>query len=302
MSRAACVGPGDIAVAADTRDTLGESPWWDAAAGCLWWIDLRRPALHRMAGRAVRTTELPALVGAVVGTWVGASDGASDGGVLLALPDGLYAGDGAHKVAAFPAAGPGIRLNDAKADREGRLWFGAMRDFGADNSGGLWSLEPGGEPRLRHGAVRVPNAIAFSPDGDRLYFADSRAGRIEWATPGPRGPLDWRPFAAADSAPGSPDGATVDAEGFLWNARWDGGCLARFDPDGRLDRIVPLPVTRPSSVAFGGPRLDRLYVTTARQGLSPETLAAEPLAGALLVLEPGVRGLPEPRFGAPNRG
>ena len=190
--------------------------------------------------------------------------------------------------------GAAMRLNDAKADAAGALWFGTMRDFGADDAGGLWRLAPGGVPERMRESVRVPNAIAFAADGS-LFFCDTRAGTIERAPPGGR-PLAWSPFAAADVAPGAPDGATVDAEGFLWNARWGGGALARITPDGTLDRLVALPVTNPTSCAFGGPGLATLYVTTARQGLSPEALAAEPLAGALLALDVGVAGLPEPAF------
>jgi sugar lactone lactonase YvrE len=103
-------------------------------------------------------------------------------------------------------------------------------------------------------------------------------------------------LAGEDAAPGKPDGATVDAEGFLWNARFGGGAVARFAPDGRLDRLLDLPASQPTSCAFGGADLETLYVTTATQGLDREALAREPLAGRLLALEPGVRGLSEPRF------
>jgi sugar lactone lactonase YvrE len=187
-----------------------------------------------------------------------------------------------------------MRLNDAKADAAGVLWFGTMRDFGADDGGGLWRLAPGGAPEQVRRGVRVPNAIAFAADGG-LFFCDTRAGTIDRARRhGDR--LAWSPFADAAVAPGAPDGATVDAEGLLWNARWGGGALARIAPDGTLDRLVALPVTNPTSCAFGGPGLATLYVTTARQGLSPERLAAEPLAGALLALDVGTAGVREPAF------
>lgn len=281
-----------VRVAADTRDTLGESPCWDAAAGCLWWIDLRAPALHRLlpATGAVETWAMPALVGAVVGRRAG--------GVVVALAGGIHAFDpvsGAlSPLATLDLRGRDMRLNDAKADADGALWFGSMRDFGADDAGGLWRLAPGGAPERVRTGVRVPNAIAFAPDGG-LFFCDTRDGVIERADRR-GGVLAWAPFAPADVAPGAPDGATVDAEGFLWNARWGGGALARIAPDGTLDRLVPLPVSHPSSCAFGGPDLATLYVTTARQGLAPDRLAAEPLAGALLALDVGVAGLAEPAF------
>lgn len=285
-------GPARLSVAADRGDILGESPWWDATVGRLWWVDVRAPALRRLdpATGAVATWPMPGLIGAVVGRRAG--------GVVVALPDGLHGFDPAtaalRPVAAVALPGAGMRLNDAKCDAAGTLWFGAMRDFGADDAGGLYRLVPGGRPERLRGGVRVPNAIAFDGGGD-LFFCDTRAGVIESARIG-EGGLDWRRFAAADVAPGAPDGATLDREGFLWNARYGGGALARIAPDGRLDRLVPLPVTNPTSCAFGGPGLATLYVTTARQGLSPQALAREPLAGALLALDVGVAGLVEPGF------
>lgn len=279
-------------VAADTADTLGESPWWDAATGCLWWIDLRAPALHRLdaATGTVATWPMPTPIGAVVGRL--------SGGVVVALADGVCAFDPGSgsltSLARLDLPGETMRLNDAKADAAGALWFGSMRDFGADDSGGLWRLVPGDAPECLRAGVCVPNGIAFAPDGS-LFFCDTRVGAIERTSPG-GDRLAWSPFAEADVAPGAPDGATVDAEGFVWNARWGGGALACIAPDGTLARLVPLPVTNPTSCAFGGDDLRTLYVTTARQGLTPERLAAEPLAGALLALDVGVSGLREPNF------
>jgi sugar lactone lactonase YvrE len=286
-----------VRIAADTGDTLGESPWWDAAAGCLWWIDVRAPALRRLdpATGAVDRWPMPSPVGAVVGR--------RSGGVVVALADGIHAFDpGTGTLAALAAVdlpGEAMRLNDAKADATGALWFGSMRDFGADDAGGLWRLSPGATPERLRAGVRTPNAIAFAADGS-LFFCDTPLGTIDRAAPDGAlpdgGGLAWSAFAAADVAPGAPDGATVDAEGFLWNARWGGGALARIAPDGTLDRLVPLPVSNPTSCAFGGAGLRTLYVTTARQGLTPARRAAEPLAGALLALDVGIAGLPEPAF------
>ncbi|MBB5221270.1 sugar lactone lactonase YvrE [Amaricoccus macauensis] len=288
----ASISTASVFTAADAADTLGESPWWDVGSGRLWWIDLRAPALRSLdaATGDVASWPMPSLVGAVVGRRAG--------GVVLALTDGIHGFDpvtgSLDRIATVDLPGPSMRLNDAKADTDGTLWFGAMRDFGADDSGGLWRLVPGGVPERVRSGVRVPNAIAFAPDGN-LFFCDTKAGTIERAAPA-TGRLDWAPFAAPDVAPGAPDGAAVDAEGFLWNARWGGGALARIALDGTLDRLVPLPVTNPTSCAFGGAELATLYVTTARQGLCPERLAREPLAGALLALDVGVRGVPEPAF------
>ncbi|EAB6718249.1 hypothetical protein DUP91_28435, partial [Salmonella enterica subsp. enterica] len=198
-------------LAADTGDTLGESPWWDVRDECLWWVDLRAPALHRLfpATGAITSWPIPGLAGAVVGRQAG--------GVALALQDGVYAfcsdSHVLRRLAPIQWDQPDMRLNDAKCGPDGVLWFGAMRDFGRDDSGGLYCLRPGGAPRKLRGGVRVPNAIALTPDGHSLYFCDTRAGVIERGTiVGPD--VSFQLFSAA-AAPGAPDGATLDAEGFL---------------------------------------------------------------------------------------
>lgn len=287
-----------IGVAANTGDLLGESPWWDHAASCLYWIDVRAPALHRLdqiSGR-VETWPMPLPIGAVVGR--------AGGGNVVLLADGIYAFDpdagSLALVTAAPWRGPAMRPNDAKCDASGRLWFGVMRDFGADDSGALYRLTAGEEPQRVRGGVRVPNAIAASANGETIYFTDTRGGVIERAAIadllGGSGEGAWSTFAASDIAPGAPDGATLDAEGFLWNARYGGAAIARISPDGRLDRLIALPVSQPTSCAFGGPDLATLFVTTARQRLDEAELRAQPLAGALLMLDVGVRGCREPGF------
>lgn len=296
MSRAAV----DFAIAADTGDILGESPCWDGATARLYWIDVRRPALHRLdaATGTVESWPMPELIGAVVPRRAG--------GMVVALRDRLGGFDpttGAlSQIGETLCEAADMRLNDAKCDRHGRLWFGRMRDFGADDSGGLLRFEAGKAVVELRAGIGVPNAICFSPDGGTVYVTDTKVGDILSAPvdagSGACGP--WSVFAAADVAPGRPDGATVDADGCLWNARFGGGSLARITPDGRLDRLVELPVSQPTSCAFGGTGLGTLYVTTARQKMSEEALAAEPHAGALLAVDVGVRGLAEPGFGPPG--
>lgn len=283
-------------IAATTGDILGESPCWVPAEGRLYWVDLRARALRRLdpARNETRSWPMPEVIGAVVAR--------RSGGVVVALKQALFAFSPAEaaltRLATLETGPDENRLNDAKCDRAGRIFCGSMWDYGLQTSGALYRVEASGAvARLREG-VTVANAIAFAPDGHTIYFTDTRQGAIERADYDPAtgmvGP--WEVFAPADAAPGRPDGATVDAEGCLWNARYQGGCLARFRPDGRLDRIVELPVSQPTSCAFGGAGLATLYVTTARQKLEPERLAAEPLAGSLFALDVGVAGLEEPAF------
>ncbi len=286
----------EIGVATHQADTLGESPTWVEADGWLWWIDLRKPCLHRLvvATGQVDTWPMREVIGAVVAR--------RGGDLVLALKDGLHAFDPGTGVVTplvrVEDGPPDNRLNDAKCDAAGRIWCGSMWDYGLKTSGGLYRIDPDlSVTRVRSG-VTVANALAFSPDSRTIYFTDSSRGHIERAgfdlDSGAIGA--WSVLADAAAAPGRPDGATVDEDGYVWNARYQGGCIARFAPDGRLDRLIELPVTQPTSCAFGGPERRTLYVTTATQNLSDEAQAAQPLAGALLALDVGVAGLPEPAF------
>ncbi|TPM32832.1 SMP-30/gluconolactonase/LRE family protein [Mesorhizobium sp. B2-3-4] len=285
-----------VDVAANTGDTLGESPTWVAVRNELFWVDLRRPCLHRLRPHSGRVTTwpMPDVAGSVVAR--------ANGDLVVALRHGLHAFDpgsgGLTLLATVEHGPPQHRLNDMKCDPAGGIICGSMWDYGLHPSGALYRVDEAGTSALIRDRIAVPNAIAFSPDGRTLYFADTRNGDIERAD---FDPMDghigkWSLFASGLAAPGRPDGATIDAEGFLWNARYQGGALARFAPDGRLDRLVALPVSQPTSCAFGGDGLATLYVTTATQKLSDAERAQQPLAGALLALDVGVAGLPEPAY------
>lgn len=188
---------------------------------------------------------------------------------------------------------PGNRLNDGKADGEGRLWFGSMDDAEEGPAGGFYRLDRDGTVTQVDAGYTVANGPALSPDGRTLYHTDSAARTVYAFDLAGDGSLSAKRahirFAEAD---GYPDGMTCDAEGGLWVAHWDGGRVSRFHPDGTFDRAIALPVSRVTSCVFAGARLDRLFVTTAAHG-RPD----EPLAGALFECDPGVRGLPPGRFG-----
>ncbi|MBS7707798.1 SMP-30/gluconolactonase/LRE family protein [Chelatococcus asaccharovorans] len=276
-------------------DTLGESPVWSVAEEALYWVDIRAPSLCRLAGSGVVTRwPLPELVGAVMLRQAG--------GLILGLKSGLHAFTIAtgrlEPLLPVDEGHAGNRINDSRCDRQGNIWFTTMWDFGRERTGSVYRVD-------RHLALTrvldgltVPNALCFSPGGDRAYIADSAVGAIDCLELGAEEGVSHRrcAFVPAGEVAGKPDGATVDAEGFIWNARFGAGLLARFSPDGRLDRLVPLPVSNPTSCSFGGADLGTLFITTATQGLSPAQRAAEPLAGAVLAFEPGVRGLAEPAF------
>jgi sugar lactone lactonase YvrE len=192
------------------------------------------------------------------------------------------------------------RFNDGRCDPAGRFWVGSMNNITRGPEGRMFRYDAAlglvEFAQLAPG-LRIPNSLAFSPDGRTMYFADSLDHAIRAFT---YDPATGQPVAArafADMAPPAfPDGSCVDTEGGLWNTRFHGGCLVRHRPDGQVDRVITLPVRRPTCCAFGGPDLSTLYVTTTSQHMSDAERAAEPLAGALLALQVGCKGLPEPRF------
>jgi sugar lactone lactonase YvrE len=286
----------DVDIAVRETFTLGESPFWDDAAQALWWVDIRAPAIHRWSpatGERARWT-MPALVGSIVPRAAGGLVAGLQSGFHIFTPE-----TGALELVARPEAGlPKNRPNDARCDRAGRYWCGTMEDFGASERGTLYRIDADRTLHALDGPFFVPNSLAFSADGTRMHFADTRRGdilRYDYdGVTGRRGGASV--LLAAGAAPGRPDGSCVDADGCLWNARYAGSAVVRITPDGRVDRVVALPASQPTSCAFGGARLDELYITTAAQRLDAAALAAQPAAGCVLVVRPGVSGVPEARF------
>ncbi len=283
----------DVACVANTQDVLGEVPRWHAGEGALYWIDAFKPAVHRLvvATGQVESWTPPDKLGSFAPR--------QGGGLVIAGRNGfaLYEPrSGAFERIADPESGATVDiLNDGRCDSRGRFWVGSMSRTIQSPTGSLYRLDHGRVDALDN-SIWVANGVAWSPDDRRMYFADSHLHTIfaydfdiDAGTIGKR-------YEFAKVEAGSPDGASVDADGFLWTALFGGGCIARFAPDGRLDRTIAVPVSRPTAVAFGGPGLGTLYVTTARFRLAPDKLATETYAGGLLALDVGVRGLPEPLY------
>ena len=277
-------------------DILGECPLWDEAAQALWWIDIRRPALRRLdyASGHVETWTMPDLVGSIALC--------DDGQLLLALPERICAFDPRTGVLGATVAAPstriaGHRFNDGRCDRQGRLWLGTMHNITRAPEGILYRLDGDGRFTAKRSGVCIPNSLAWSPDGRTMYFADSLRYTIFAYDYDPTtGEMSGERVFATSTHPAFADGSTVDAEGYLWNAEFNGWRVVRYAPDGRVDRVVDVPTHRPTCCAFGGPNYDTLYVTTASQQMTDDELARQPLAGSLLAMDAGVRGLPEPRF------
>jgi sugar lactone lactonase YvrE len=193
---------------------------------------------------------------------------------------------------------PGNRFNDGKTDRRGRHWAGTMGDVDWNHPiGNLYRFGADRTPVRMAERICCSNGIAWSPDDRTMYFCESFAYVIHaYDFDAATGTIDnRRTFAAVDPA-SFPDGITVDAEGFVWCAQPVFGRLVRYDPAGRMERIIELPVSRGTSLMFGGPDLSTLYITTMRTTLSDEQLSEEPLAGSLLAIRPGVKGIAETPF------
>jgi sugar lactone lactonase YvrE len=281
----------------DARAELGEGPRWDARAQRLLWVDIMRGRVHafRPGHAACRSVDVGRPVGALAGT--------ADGGIVLAVAGGFARLDWdsgqVRMLAAVEADRPQNRMNDGACDPAGRFWAGTMALDEGPGAGALYRLDPDGTVRTMLTGVSISNGIDWSLDGRRMYYVDSPTRRIDAFDFDPRtGAIaNRRTFVALPPEAGFPDGLTVDADGFVWLALWGGAALHRYDPEGARERIVPLPVTHPTSCAFGGSDLDELYVTSARRPLSADERARQPMAGGLLRLRPGVVGRPPGLFG-----
>ncbi|MFE9607468.1 SMP-30/gluconolactonase/LRE family protein [Streptomyces sp. NPDC006012] len=275
----------EVAVRAEAM--LGEGPTWDAATGRLIWIDILGMRIHgydpATDRRTVRTTE----------QHVGAVKPRAGGGLVLNLRDGigLVDPDGGFRWLHRERV-PGRRGNDAAVAPDGALWAGTMRYDGAAGGGTLSRVTGAGAVRTVLPSVAVSNGTGWSPDGRLMYYVDTPTRRIDVFDFDGEQVRGRRPLAEIEEGAGFPDGLTVDADGAVWVALWDGAAVRRYTPDGALDRVLPLPTARPTACAFGGADLTDLYVTSARTGLD----RPHPLSGSLLVV-PGVgRGLPQPPF------
>ena len=277
---------------------------WSATENCLFWLDnigKRIYRLHSATGR-VETRVVPFAPSAIYPH--------VDGGCLLVTKKGLALFDfSSGAVRSIPVTAIDFsreRFNDGVCDPRGRLWIGTRdADYGAPN-GGLYCVMPDLSVIRHETGFVLSNGIALSPDGRTMYHVETRPGRIDAldidvaaGQTGNRRVLVTYPQTADGP---SPDGCTVDAEGGLWVAEVRAGRVVRFLPDGRFDREVRLPVSKPTSVMFGGAGLSTLFITSMRFGLTETQLADEPGAGGLLAVDVGVRGLPEYAFGSAASG
>lgn len=276
---------------------LGEGPTWSAQDGRLLWLDILSPSVHSfdVATGENTTTKVSRMVTSIAPRLKGGHAVMTQNGLEF-----LDIATGELTSVVDPEADiESNRFNDAKCDRRGRFWAGSMALDASGPSGSLYCIEPDRSWRRVDTGFTVSNGMGWSPDDKLMYFVDSARGCIfAYDFDLARGTIaNRRVVVQIPAAEGKPDGMAVDAEGFLWVAIWDGWSVRRYAPDGRLDRVVGVPVPRPSSCAFGGPDLDRLYVTSGRIRLAERMLIEAPLSGGLFAFDPGVRGQPGGVFG-----
>jgi len=290
--------PTDISVVVHSRNVIGESPIWCPTTEQLYLVDISGQQIHLLhpADGNYRTFDLP--------DWVTSLSTRAKGGLVLTMRKtfAFYDPDtGKLEVLADPEPErPGNRFNDGKCDRQGRLWAGTMgaKDWLAA-TGALYRFDPDQRITLMQDQVKCSNGTGWSPDGRTMYYTESfRYGIFAYDFDPATGTIEnRRPFVTLDpDASGFPDGLTVDAEGFVWSAQPVYGRIVRYDPAGKMERIIALPVSRGTSCIFGGPDYQTLYITTATETLTEAQMAEEPLAGSLLSCEPGFRGIPETPF------
>jgi sugar lactone lactonase YvrE len=279
---------------------IGESPTWVPEEQALYWIDVKAPALHWLdpAVLATRHWPLPSDIG-------GFALDAARSRALVALRSGLFWLDlrsGGLTGIAPPPFDPALhRFNESACDTRGRFWIGTMFDpldprAKVPEPAGLFTYTTAEGLRRAPDEAQLHNGMAWSPDERLFYLAHSNSHMVQvFAYDSDGGRLsNRRAFVATPPALGVPDGAAVDVDGGYWCALHGGGRLRRYRPDGTLDREILLPVSQPTMCAFGGPKLETLYITSAANGLSAEAHAKEPFAGGVFRTRPGAVGIPRP--------
>ena len=284
----------DIQCIADVQAVLGEGPVWVAREAALYWLDIKGLKIFRLGDDGTRS-EWPThlRIGSLAPRRSGGFIAGTEGGIAIVDP----VADRFEIVASPESDLPDNRFNDGKVDRRGRFWAGTMDDAEKAASGTLYCVDPDLTWSAIDSSYKVTNGPAFSPSGDTMYHNDS-ARQVTYAfdMESAGNAANRRTFLQFGAGDGYPDGMTVDSEGCLWIAFWGGWCLRRYSPDGEWVETIKMPVQRPTSCAFGGRDLDRLYVTSASIGLDDDALKMQPNAGGLFMFTPGVRGLADVPF------
>ncbi|HVY06578.1 MAG TPA: SMP-30/gluconolactonase/LRE family protein [Burkholderiales bacterium] len=280
-----------------SRNQIGESPVWSARESALYWVDVEGCAIQSWneADQSVRSWD--------VGEPVGCIGLRARGGLVGARRSGFFFLDieaGSATPVADPEADlPENRFNDGKVDRRGRFWAGTRNFVDTTKAtGSLYRLDADLSVHRMEEGLRCPNGMAWSPDNTSMYLCDTWARRIYvYDFDLERGVLsNRRLFRELPEEEGFPDGLTVDAEGFVWNAHYNGWRVTRYAPDGAVDRVIRMPVQNVTSLTFGGLQNKTLFMTSSHLRLSGAERVRQNLAGHLFACMPGCEGIGEPLF------
>lgn len=270
---------------------LGEGPIWNHETQQLYWVDIEKRHLHIYNPATEEDTYFE--TGERVGTVVPIESG----GALVALENGIHAMDlqgGELTLIANPLE-EGIRFNDGKCDPLGRFWVGSMHLSAEKEAAALYMMDENQEVQQMLDNITISNGIIWSLDSKTMYYIDTPTRQVK--------AYDYDVASGNISSPrvvinipqerGAPDGMTIDEEGMLWIGHWGGGIVGRYDPEsGKMIQKIEVPALNVTACAFGGEKLDKLYITTASIGMNDEQKQEYPLAGGLFIAEPGVRGVP----------
>ena len=282
----------------DAKAILGEGPAWNVGEQKLYWVDILGHKIHRTdpSTGTDEVRDFPEQVGCI--------GFRESGGLIAAMRSGFYTVDfetGARTFLCDPEKKPGNRMNDGRCDPYGAFWAGSMMDPSdrKTRTGSIWRLAPDGEPEMKVDDIGISNGIAFDAERHYFYCADTYADvQTVWRfdhDPDTGAISNRRVFITTHDLPGRPDGACVDAEGCYWTALTSCWSVARFTPDGKLDRMIETPVQKPTMCTFGGADLSTLFITSMGFGHLPQA-DGQPLAGGVFACRPGVRGVAEGKF------
>ncbi len=281
----------------ESNSPLGEGPIWDPKTQVLWWVDILEGLVHRHdpVDEANQSWPVEQMIGTIVT--------AQDDRLVIAAEKGFYWFDpetGNIELIVEPEPDkPQHRFNDGKCDPAGRLWAGTMPISEEGSSGTLYCLHPDGKAETKQTGYAIPNGIVWNDEATIMYHIDSPTRRVDaWDYDNSTGSISNRRAVYHVQQEGAfPDGMAMDVEGKIWLALWGGWAVIRFDPvNGEELARIPVPVSRTSACAFGGPNLDTLFITTAKKDITPDELEKEPLAGCVFKTNPGVCGQPPVSF------
>jgi L-arabinonolactonase len=289
----------------ELENKLGEGVIWDPVGGIFWWTDIEGHRLYRyqLANQDLQSWTTPERLASFALVEPGSFSGSAEQRMIAGFESGFAYYEPESGLLEWlintDTDNPHARLNDGRADRQQRFWAGGMVEplGSAGDAGKLYCLDRDLQCTEKLNGIAISNSLCWSPNSQILYHTDTPTQRIDQYDFNPvTAALSNRREFVATEAGCYPDGSTVDSQGYVWNAQWGGSQIVRYSADGTTDLVLPLPVSQPTCVAFGGANLDILFITSARQGLSDQAVKEQPLAGSCFIYQTPFRGINDPTF------